>query len=349
MMSDYLAVPEARRSGLQSVLDALAGAERIALTTHVNADGDGAGSQAALATWLAARGKQVVLLNPTPFPAMYLHLVDPELVADPGSERAAWAAEDTELFVVMDTNEHRRIGRVSKAIGERPVVVIDHHPAGEERVAEVGIQDPTAAATGELVFDLLTLAEPERSGWPEPVAESIYTAIVSDTGSFRFANTQPRTHAIAAELLRLGVDPEAVYRKLFATVSLRRIRLLQASLEQLESDPELPLSWITVPRAAVEELSATAEDFDGIIEYPRSIEGTEVALLFRETPDGGTKISFRSNGKVDVNRIARSFGGGGHVKAAGALIASPLAAARETVLDVVRKALKELEFGGDVR
>jgi phosphoesterase RecJ-like protein len=181
------------------------------------------------------------------------------------------------------------------------------------------------------------------------VAEAIYTAIISDTGSFRYANTTPRTHRIAAELIERGVDPEAVYRRIYATMPLRRIELLRASLEHLVADPLLPVTWITVPREVVEELSATSEAMDGIVEYARSIEGTEVALLFREVPDGSTKISFRSNGEVDVNALARQFGGGGHVKAAGAVIGAPLRSAREEVLEAVRNLLRELEMTREPR
>jgi phosphoesterase RecJ-like protein len=209
--------------------------------------------------------------------------------------------------------------------------------------------DPTAAATGELVYDLLLTVGGPGEEWPIPVAEAIYTAIISDTGSFRYANTTPRTHRIAAELIERGVDPEAVYRRIYATMPLRRIELLRASLEHLVADPLLPVTWITVPREVVEELSATSEDMDGIVEYARSIEGTEVALLFREVPDGSTKISFRSNGEVDVNALARQFGGGGHVKAAGAVIGAPLRSAREEVLEAVRNLLRELEMTREPR
>lgn len=331
-----------RRKGLERVAELLAGARNIVLTTHVNADGDGAGSEAALAGWLAARGKQVAIVNPTPFPGIYRHLLtDPGQLGDPGSERAVWALESADLFVVLDTSEPKRIGRIYKEFGGRPVAIVDHHPPGEEEIEAEGVRDPSASATGELVYDLLKVAGGDEEEWPAPVAEAIYTAIVSDTGSFRFANTTPRTHRIAAELIERGVDPEMVYRRIFATVPLRRIELLRASLAELVADPEHPVTWITVPRKVVEELSATAEDMEGIVEYARSIEGTEVALLFREVPDGSTKVSFRSNGEVDVNALARRFGGGGHVKAAGAIVGQPLRKARELVLDSVRGVLKE--------
>lgn len=345
-MRHTLDVPEHRRSAFTRILEALDSAEQIVLTTHVNADGDGAGSEAALAAWLAGRGKRIAIVNPTPFPETYRHLIaDPDQLGDPGSERAAWAAEGADLYVVLDTSEPKRLGKMLKQIEGRPTVIVDHHPPVEPGISGFGLQDPTASATGELVYDLLSFATAETGEpWPAPIPEAIYTAIVSDTGSFRFANTTPRTHLIAADLIDRGVDPEAVYRRIFATVPLRRIHLLRSALGELEADPELPVTWITVPRAVVEELSATTEDMDGIVEYARSIVGTEVALLFRETPDGATKVSFRSNGEVDVNALARQFGGGGHVKAAGAVVGAPLRSAREQVLEAVRDTLRKLEM-----
>ena len=336
-------VPAHRRAPLQQVLELLWRAQRIVLTTHVNADGDGCGSEAALGGWLVREGKRVTVANPTPFPPLYRHLLAEELeVAEPGSARAEAALREADVVVVLDTGELKRLGRVARALEGKQVVVIDHHPPGDSEIGWLGIRDPTACATGELIYDLLLLVGDRAEPWPKGVVEGIYTAILTDTGSFRFANTTPRAHQIAADLMSRGVDPEAIYRQIFATFPLRRIRVLRAALEGLEVDPDLPISWITIPGRLVEELGASSEDLEGIVEYARSIEGTEVALLFRET-NGATKVSFRSNGDLDVNELARQFGGGGHAKAAGALIGAPLERVREAVLNATRAAVRELE------
>lgn len=343
-------VPEWRREGLERVRTALLDARRIVLTTHVNADGDGAGSEAALAAWLATRGRIPTIVNPTPYPAMFRFLVrDPARVADAGTSEAARALDAADLLAVLDTGEPRRIGRVASALKRLPVVVIDHHPPGDRNIGGIQIADTRAAATGELVYDLLRLDEAqagEEDVWPVETLEGIYTAIVTDTGSFRFSNTTPRTHAIVGDLLRRGVDPERMFRLLYGTVPIHRVRLLCRALTGLEVDPELPITWITVPTGAVEELGASSDDLDGIIEHARSIEGTEVALLFRQTSDGSTKVSFRSNGALDVNALAREFGGGGHVKAAGALLPEPLDVAMPRVLEATRDAVRELVAPG---
>jgi bifunctional oligoribonuclease and PAP phosphatase NrnA len=338
LVGEMLQVPDTRREALLEAIPILAAADDIALTTHVNADGDGAGSQSALAGWLAGRGKRVALTNPTPYPDRFRHLVSEGVdVVDPGAEQDA-RVRTADLLVVLDTGEAGRIGRVAKGLREGSVVVLDHHPPSSDGIPGPGVRDPEACATGEIVYDLLVLADPDA--WPAVVLEGLYTAIETDTGSFRFSNTTPRTHAIAADLLRRGVDPEQVYRRLHATVPLRRLDILRIALENLETDPDLPITWITIPRQVTHEMAATADDLDGVAEYARSVEGTEVALLFRETLDGATKVSFRSNGEVDVNVVAREFGGGGHVKASGAVVGAPVASARPRVLEATRAAVR---------
>ena len=344
-LRDILAIPPARRAALEEVIPRLDAATDVALTTHVNADGDGAGSEAALAGWLLARGKRVAITNPTPFPDRFAYMLpDDVAVLEPGPELDRRARE-ADLLVVLDTGEPGRIGRVAKAVREDAVVVIDHHPPSDEGIPGPGVRDPAACATGELLYDLFTLAGDRE--WGEAMIQGLYAALETDTGSFRFSNTTPRTHAIAADLLRRGVDAEAVYRRLHATVPLQRVQMIRIALQHLETDPELPITWISVPREVTHEMGATADDLDGVAEYARNVEGTEVALMFRETLDGATKVSFRSNGEVDVNVIAREFGGGGHVKASGALVGGPMEATRPRVLEATRVAVRNTLDGLD--
>lgn len=336
---DLTRTPENRKAPFHELINTLMAAHSIALITHVNADGDGAGSEAAVAAWLKAAGKQVHITNPTPFPDMFRYLVPDDAVIDHTDARATRTIREADLVFVLDTGEPKRIGRHADAVLTRPVAVLDHHPASANGFDGITVLDTEACATGELVFDMLCIAG-FTSAWPPAITEGIYTAIITDTGSFRFSNTTPRAHAIAGEMIARGVDPEQMYRRLFGTVPMRRMTLLRAALEQLESDPELPITWISVTRAALTESAASSDDIDGLVEYARSIEGTELAILFRETNDGGTKISFRSTGRMDVNALARQFGGGGHVKASGALISDRLPEARRRVLDAARVALR---------
>lgn len=343
-MMDWMKTPAHRLPALRAVLAALDDARDVVLTTHVNADGDGTGSEIALAEWLLARGKSVHIVNPTAFPDAYRFLVPrDDLVVDLADARAAAVLKACDTVCVLDTGEVGRIGKVANATRDRRVVVIDHHLPGDDPVQGVDVRDAVACATGELVYDLMVLADGE-AGWTQTAVDAMYTAILTDTGSFRFANSTPRAHAIAADLIARGVDPEDIYRRVYATVPLRRIALLRHALGNLEVDPELPLAWITVERAVMDELGCTVDDLEGVVEHARSIEGTEVAVLFRDTSDGATKVSLRSSGDVDVNAIARRFNGGGHAKASGAVVAQPLEQGRAQVLDAVRTALRDLGF-----
>jgi bifunctional oligoribonuclease and PAP phosphatase NrnA len=301
------------------VLARLAGARRVVLTTHVNADGDGTGSQVALASWLRGRGTEAVIVNPTPWPEGYRFLLpESSWVAERGTPEAERALAEMELLIVLDTAEPARIGALSRhAVPER-TLVLDHHPAGPGGLEGEGVRDPTAAATGELVFDLLELAG--HGGADAVVDLALYVAIVTDTGSFRYSNTTPRTHQIAGELLRRGVDPESVFQRLFASAPRARLELLREALGTLETHPDAPVTWMVVTDEMLRRTGTGGEDLDAVLDQARSVRGTEVAILFRELPDGGTKVSLRSSGGVDVNAIARRFGGGGHVKAAGALV-----------------------------
>ncbi len=333
-------IPDLRKEAVEAALDALVSAQRVVLTTHLNADGDGCGCEAALAIWLRSRGKEVTILNPTGFPGSLAFLLpDRSWSLDPGSARGQAAAREADLVVVLDTGEEARVGRVMELIRDRPRLVVDHHPPGEDNIEGISLRDPRAAATGELLYDLLTMA---GDPWPDGVALGLYVAILTDTGSFRFSNSSPAAHRVAADLLERGVDPEAVYRRIYGTLPLRRLRLLHASLEHLEADLEAGLAWMTIPAGAYEALGAGAEDVEGLVDYPRDVEGVEAGLLFRQVAKGGTKVSFRSNGALDVNALARRFGGGGHVKASGALLEAPLPEARGRVLDETRKAIRAM-------
>jgi phosphoesterase RecJ-like protein len=334
-LADLLDVPAGRAADLETVLRRITDARRVVLLTHVNADGDGGGSQAAVAAWLEeSRGISVSIVNPTPFPDNLRFLLHrPDIALDAKGAEGQAALRDADLALVLDTSEPNRIAPLNGLIDPDRTIVIDHHPAGPEVVGTFAIQDPTAAATGELVYDLLIL---DGANWPAAAVQGVYVALVTDTGSFRFANTTARAHAVAASMLERGIDPEAIFERLYAAFPLRRFHLLREALATLETDPEHGVSWMAVPAEVSRGLQARNEDFEGLIDHARAIAGTRVAILFRGMDDGSTKISFRSNGNADVNRIAREFGGGGHVKAAGASVEEGIESLVPKVLASVR-------------
>ncbi|MFW6193533.1 MAG: DHH family phosphoesterase, partial [Gemmatimonadota bacterium] len=324
---------------LRRVRDALLEAHHVALTTHVNADGDGAGCEVALARWLDDHGVSPVIVNPTPFPDAYSFLLDDRGALTAGDGDGRRALERADLVAVLDTSEPSRLGNVGPFLGRARVAVVDHHPASPDSVGDVVARDPSACATGELVWDLLRL---DDGGIDAAQARALYVAVVTDTGSFRFGNTTARSHEIAASLIRDGVDVEAMFRRLFARYTPEALDLLRRALSTLEVAEEGRLAWLTLRREDLEDTGATAEDREGLVEYARRLRGVEVALLFRELPDGRCKVSLRSNGDVDVSAVAQAMGGGGHRQAAGLLLDASLASARDRVLARVRRAVAEL-------
>lgn len=334
-----------REESVRRVVDRLRGSRRVILTTHVNADGDGAGCEVALRAWLRTQGAEAWIVNPTPFPGLFRFLLeDPSGVVDPATDDAGVVCGQADLAVVLDTGEVPRVGRVKPLIDDLDTVIVDHHQPGDQPIPGLSLRDPEACATGELLFDVIDAAD---GPWPQVVVDGLYVAILTDTGSFRFSNATPRAHAVAASLIERGADPEQLHREVYGASPLRAFRLLEASLATLEVDPEGKVAWMTVPREAYDDLGAAPEDLEGLVDYPRSVQGVEVGILFRQTATGDTKISFRSNGSVDVNGLARSFGGGGHIKAAGALLPTAPEEAIPEVVEATLKAVRESEAGGD--
>ncbi|MDE2796735.1 MAG: bifunctional oligoribonuclease/PAP phosphatase NrnA [Gemmatimonadota bacterium] len=329
-----------RGSRLDRVLELLAAAKSVVITTHANADGDGAGSGVALAAFLRARGVEAWIINPTPFPESCAFLLpDPAWAIPTPSEDASRRCREADLAVVVDTAEVPRIGRVKGLIRDLPKVVIDHHPPGKRAIEGVTFRDTTACATGALVFELI-----ERAGgpWSEVIARALYIAVLTDTGGFRFTNTNPACLRVAARLVELGASPDELYRAAYGSFRHRRFELLRESLATLAVHESGRLAWMIVPKEAYDRLGATVEDLEGFVDVPRDVAGVEVAVLFRTTADGRIKVSLRSLPPVDVNVIAVELGGGGHVRAAAAVVKGPL---DDAVVRVVRRVVEGLGGG----
>lgn len=336
MHQDFFRISTERRAAIGRIADHFTPGLRVALTTHINADGDGCGSEAALARLLAARGLQPRIVNPTPWPDLFSFLLG-DAVADRSGEGVA-ALKDIDLLVVLDISDVKRLGALTEAVRglKVPRLVIDHHIPSDDRAGEIVLADTAACATGELVYDLAVELGYEIT---PPVAKSLYTAILTDTGGFRFSNTTPRCHAIAAHLLATGLDPEEVYQRVYASAPVGRLRLLAEVLQTLGVDHEKGLTWLSMNAGALEHHNVRQEDLDGIVEHARSIAGTRMAVFFRDLGHGKVKVSFRSTGGVDVNAFARTFAGGGHARASGALIPGTLDDVRERVLAAARRVL----------
>ena len=334
---DLLAPSAERTASIEALAALLTPGMTVALSTHINADGDGCGSEVALALLLTQIGVKTRIVNPTPWPAMFAFLLEGGV--EEASARGVAALNDIDALIVLDINDVRRVGVLADKVRSLtvPVGVIDHHVAGDIPIGDIVVADTGACATGELVFDVATTLGLEITPM---VARALYCAILTDTGSFRFSNTSPRAHAIAAVLLASGVDPEEMYRRIYGQVSVGRMELLRDALDSLEVDATLGMAWISVEAGVMERYEVTSEELDGIVEHPRSIVGTRLALFFRDLGYGKVKVSFRSTGTVDVQQLAKTYGGGGHTKASGALLTGSLIDVRERVVADARSYLR---------
>lgn len=326
-----------RQAAARAFVQAIKPGQRICITTHVNPDGDGLGSEVGLIHLLKGQGIDALVTNPSPTPERYDFLFR-DL---PGVDRSHEAVKElrrADLILVLDIADVGRLGMLSQTVLERgvPVACVDHHVSQGHLPDGPRYVDPDASATGELIFQLAM-----ANAWPlTPLAaRALYVAILTDTGAFRFSNTRPAVLRVAAALLETGLDPEQIYLDVYANAPEGRARLLAETLQTLVVEPDHGLAWVTVPPGSLERLGATADDLDGIVEVPRSITGVRMALLFREIAAGRVKVSLRSVGNVDVAEFSRPFGGGGHTKASGLSIEGSLAQVQAQVLGAAREYL----------
>ncbi len=303
---------------------------RALMLGHVHPDADVLGTLLALGAALEARGWKVTSGGPHPAPDALAFL--------PGVERYARLAKvDQNFDVVVLTdcpNPGRTEGLFEQARRAAPVLVdIDHHP-DNRRYGDINWVEPRAAATGELIYELLVTLD---AAITPGIATNLFTAIHTDTGSFRYSNVTPRTFQIAADLVSAGAEPAFVSGCLYERRPPEALHWLGDVLSRIEVSSDGRLAWLALPAGFVPERFVEAED---LVNYPRSIESVRVACLLRER-DGQVKVSLRGKGDVDVSRIAARFGGGGHPNAAGCAIPGTLKTVTPAVLSAVRSALPE--------
>jgi len=301
----------------------------ILFLAHVYPDGDVLGSLLGLGLALAESGHPVTLAGPDPVPFPLHFLPGAALVQQWREARAMF-----ELVLLADCPDPGRTnGLLEGARGAATRVVnIDHHP-DNRRYGDVNWVDPGASASGEMVYDLITTLGLPLT--PE-VATNLFTAIHTDTGSFRYSNTTPYALRVAADLVARGADPARVATQLYETRPPQSLGLLGRLLQQVELSADGSVAWLTLQRGSVPGGFVDSED---LVSYPRSIAGVKIAFLLRETEPGGVKVSLRAKGDVDVGRIAARFGGGGHTKAAGCLVQGSLEDARRIILQAVSEAM----------
>lgn len=305
------------------------------ITTHVNPEGDAIGSELALYYLLKKLGKRVKVINADSAPRNLGFL--------PGMKRIEqFQARDSGIrnvdgLFVLDVPNIERIGETRVFLSRASWVInIDHH-VSNSKFGDINWIDKNASSVGEMIFGLY---EGFGLALDYKVSLLLYTAILTDTGSFRYINTSSRTHKIVSQLLAQGVKPYKVYAQLFENNSLEKIRLLAAGLTTLRKKDAL--AWIEISRGIFTQSGARQEDLEGIIDYIRTLGGIKVAMVFQELEDGVVKVGFRSKDKkIDVNLIASHFGGGGHRMASGCKVKGSLQSVKRKVLKEVRRHLRD--------
>ncbi|MBA2637309.1 MAG: bifunctional oligoribonuclease/PAP phosphatase NrnA [Solirubrobacterales bacterium] len=321
-----------------AVLRALTDGERFVLVTHENADGDALGSLVGMHGILTALGKDAVMLmsaDEFPLPYEYGFLPLDDVVTEVPADLAARAV------VFLDCGNIDRNPLEAVRVGG-PILNVDHHH-DNTRFGTLNLVDPDASCTAEIVWDLM------QSLGVAPtlqIAEALYAGLVTDTGRFMYENTGPRAHAMAAELMAVGVESQEIYRHLFEGMPESKLHLLARALEGVVryDDGRLTFAWLT--REDFEQTGAEESYTEGIIDHLRAVRDTKVAALVRERVDqpGRTKVSLRAaDGTVDVSVIARAAGGGGHRQAAG--FSTPMS--REETVALVREGIAA-QVRGDV-
>ncbi len=302
------------------------------ILSHIDPDGDALGSSLGLCWALRAIGKNAVVANESPVPANLVFLPGASEIRLTRDLKAPWRS-----VFVLDCSSIDRVGPVGLALvaPDAHVACVDHH-AGSDGFGNPRLVNVDASATAELIYEIL-----EDYGLPitPEIAAALYTGIASDTGAFRFRNTTPRVLRLAARLVERGADPSRTADSLFGRKSAASLRVLGLALASLESRADGKVSALTISRAMFDEAKASSEDADGIVQYAQTVNGARVGVLLQETAPGEVRISFRSDGSVDVNLVAGRFGGGGHRNAAGARLRGDLNVVRESVLVALEQAV----------
>jgi len=316
------------QSSLAEIGAVLRAHERFAILSHVRPDGDALGSQLGLALSLSKLGKTVMVRNEDGLLEKYRFLPGGEFLQTPLGE-----PQDFDVAIALDTATQSRLGTATELVRSAKIWInIDHHPSNPGYGDLVYI-DPISPATGQILFELI---QSQQLPMDSAIAENLFVAISTDTGSFQYPNTTARTFEIGAELVRCGVDVGRVSQLLYESYPRRRTELLRELLGTMRFEANGQIACFSLSLKVAAELGAKPEDNEGLIDHIRAIQGVIVAIFFEELPEGKVRVSMRSkNDRVDVSAICQKFGGGGHKLAAGARVRGTLAEVEEKILQTI--------------
>jgi bifunctional oligoribonuclease and PAP phosphatase NrnA len=316
---------------LHRIIEGINNSDTFCVVGHVRPDGDCIGSQLGLALALIDQGKKVTCWNEDQVPKKLAFLDTGKLIQPPSR------GHRFDCVVATDSASYERLGRVGNCIQQRKLLInIDHH-ASNTRYGDLNWVSGREPSTGELIFRLLRVA-----GWPitRPIADCLFTAVSTDTGSFQYPTTRPATYHVAAELVARGADLARICDEVYQSFPLSRVRLLQHVYNHFRLTHQDQIAYFWLKKSDFARAGASAADTEGLIDHIRAIEPVIVACVFEELEPVLTRVSLRSkSNRVDVSDIAKQFGGGGHAAAAGARIAGKPLTIQRRVIGAIKKAL----------
>jgi phosphoesterase RecJ-like protein len=314
---------------IDRIIDIINSNKTFLIASHIRLDGDALGSELALYHALRDMGKNVSIYNRDATPELYTFL--------PGSDEIIHrldSVNDFDAAFLLDCSDIERVGEEAGLIESLQTVInIDHH-ISNDYFSEISLVDVDASSTGEILYRIL-----EKLGViiTKDIAVNLYTAVLTDTGAFRYSNTGRGTFAVAAKLVEAGADPRGIAERIYETKPIAQIRLLGEALKTLEIEEHTETGSIVISQHMLRDTGALPEYTEGFVDIIRSISDIEVAVLFHEMSEHYYKVSLRSKGKADVEKIARAFGGGGHINASACRMSGDLETVKKTLLDRIRE------------
>ena len=307
--------------------------EKIFISTHINPDGDSLGSAFAMYHYLKKIGKDCRIINHSEVPLVYSFLNEKEIFNEINDENIAFIKND-DLGIILDIGDFYRLGEVANVIEGTTIetINIDHHPLTENNFFTHNFINLDASSVGEILYSYFSSLGSDTID--KKMMLGIYSAVLTDTGSFRFSNTNQLSHEIAVHAIKMGINISEIYQNIYENSSVSRIKLLGNVIQKLNFDCNGELLWFSLNNDMVKEVDGTNQDFDGFTDFFRGIQGVEIALMLYDLK-GKVRLSFRSKGKYKVNDVAKKRGGGGHPFAAAALVDGEFSDVKSTVLGLL--------------
>lgn len=306
------------------------------ITSHKNIDGDAIGSELALYFILKKLNKKPIILNQDRLPRIYNFLPDSDKVHC--LEDNYINIKNIDVGIIVDCSNFERIEETYKIFKNiKNIINIDHHNSNK-KFGKLNYIDSSASSVGEIIYDLIKFINLDLLD--EKISTCLYTAIITDTGSFRYSNVSSKTFSVVSDLASQGIKPNLIADNIYNRNTYSGLKLLGKALLTLEVDKSNYVSWLTITRDMLNNTEANDEEVEGIIDMARTLENTEVSILFRETKDNKIKVSFRSKGDFNVNKFAGKFNGGGHPNSSGCVCSGKIAEVKEKILSELFKKSK---------